>query len=121
MDSTDISGTGENMGVPPSSAGQMLTAQRQVSFKGRVCSTQRQACLCLVTQLCTTLCNPMDCIPSGSSVHGDSLGKNTRVGCYALFQGIFPTQRSNLGLPHCRWILYSLSHQGSPTVAGVPG
>ena len=32
------------------------------------------------------LCDPMDCSPPGSSVHGDSPGKNTRVGCHALFQ-----------------------------------
>ena len=40
--------------------------------------------------------------------------QNTRVGSLSLLQGIFPTQGSNLGLPHCRWILYQLSHQGSP-------
>ena len=50
----------------------------------------------------------------GSSVHGDSPGKNTRVGCHALLQGIFSTQGSNPGLLHCRQILYYLSHQGSP-------
>ena len=72
--------------------------------------------VCLVTQLCPTLCNPMDCGPPGSSVHGDSPGKNTRVGCYALLQEIFPTQGSNPGLPHCRQILYHLSHQGSPRI-----
>ena len=38
--------------------------------------------LCLVAQSCPTLCNPMDCSPSGSSVHGDSPGKNTGVGCH---------------------------------------
>ena len=43
----------------------------------------------------------------------DSPSKNTRVGCYALLQRIFLTQGSNPGLPHCRWILYHLSHQGS--------
>ena len=43
-----------------------------------------------------------------------SLGQNTRVGSLSLFQGIFPTQGSNPGLLHCRWILYLLSHQGSP-------
>ena len=37
-------------------------------------------CVYLVTQSCPTLCDPMDCSPPGSSVHGDSLGKNTRVG-----------------------------------------
>ena len=46
-------------------------------------------------QLCPTLCNLMDCSPPGSSVHGDSPGKNTGVGCHALLQGIFPTQGLN--------------------------
>ena len=41
-------------------------------------------------------------------------GKNTGVGCHAFLQGIFPTQGSHPGLPHCRQILYHLSHQGSP-------
>ena len=36
--------------------------------------------MCLVTQSCVTLCNPMDCSPTGSSVHGDSPGKNTGMG-----------------------------------------
>ena len=44
----------------------------------------------------------------------NSPGQNTGVGSLSLLQGIFPTQRSNPGLPHCRWILYQLSHQGSP-------
>ena len=45
----------------------------------------------------------------------DSPGKDTGVGCHALLQGIFPTQGSNPGLPHCRQILYHLSHQGRYT------
>ena len=72
------------------------------------------AVLCLVTHQCPTLCDPMDCSPPGSSVHGDSPGKNTGVGCHALLQGIFPTQGSNPHLLHCRRILYRLSLQGSP-------
>ena len=52
--------------------------------------------------------------PPGFSVHGDSPGKNTGVGCHALLQEIFPTQESNPSLPHCRQILYCLSHWGSP-------
>ena len=48
----------------------------------------------------------MDCSLWGSSVHGDSPGKNIGVGCHALLQGIFPTQESNPGLPHCWRILY---------------
>ena len=44
----------------------------------------------LVTQLCPTLCDTMDNSPSGFSVHGDSPGKNTGVGCHALLQGNLP-------------------------------
>ena len=40
--------------------------------------------------------------------------KNTGVGRHALLQGIFPMEGSNTGLPHCRRILYCLSHQASP-------
>ena len=71
---------------------------------------------CMHIQLSPTLCNPMDCSPPGSSVQGDSPGKKTGVGCHVLFQGIFPTQISNPGLSHCRWILYLLSHKGSPSI-----
>ena len=46
-------------------------------------------------QLFVTL---VDCCPPGSSVHGDSPGKNTGMGCLALLQGIFPTQGSNPGI-----------------------
>ena len=44
----------------------------------------------------------------------DSPGKNTGMGCHSLLQGIFLTRGTNPGLSHCRRILYSLSHQGSP-------
>ena len=67
----------------------------------------------MVVQSCPTLCKPMDCGPPGSSVHGDSPGRNTGVGCCALLQEIFPTQGPNPGHLHCRQILYHLSHQGS--------
>ena len=53
----------------------------------------------LVSQPYTTLCDPMDSSPPGSSVHEDSPGKNTGVGCYALLQEIFPTQGSFLPRP----------------------
>ena len=70
-------------------------------------------CCCSVTQSCPTLCDLMDCSPPGSSIHGDSPGKNTGVGCHAL-QGIFPTQGSNPGLPRCRWILLWSEPPGKP-------
>ena len=69
--------------------------------------------LCLITQLCLTLCDPMDCSLPGSSVQGDFPGQNAGVGCHTLLQGIFPTQGQNPGPPHCRRILYHLNHQGS--------
>ena len=46
----------------------------------------------------------------------DSQGKSTGVGYHFLLQGIFPTQGSNPGVPLCRWILYQLSHKGSPRI-----
>ena len=55
--------------------------------------------LCCVLS-CSVVYDPMDCSPPGSSVHGDSPGKNTGVGCHAHLQGIFLTQGSNLGLLH---------------------
>ena len=71
----------------------------------------KHTALCLVTQSCPTLCDPMDCSPPGSSVHGDSPGKNTGVGCHALLQGFFPTQELNPDLPYCRRILNHPSQQ----------
>ena len=62
------------------------------------------------------LCDPTACSPPGSSAHGGSPGENTAVGCHSLLQGIFPTQGSNPGLLHCRWILCRLSHQGIPRI-----
>ena len=66
-----------------------------------------------VAQLCLTLCDPMDCRSTRLLNPCDFPGKSTRVGCHFLLQGIFPTQGSNPGLPHCRQMLYPLSHQGS--------
>ena len=76
--------------------------------------TDLTTCVHLVTQLCPTFYDPLNHSPPGSSVQGDSPDKNTGVGCHALLQGIFPTQGLNPGLPHCRQILYQLSHQGRP-------
>ena len=83
--------------------------RRQVSK----CSHQRLVtkwCVCSIAQSCLTLCDPMDCSPPGSSVHGDSPGKNTGVGWHALLQGIFLTQELKRGLLHCMRILYQLSY-----------
>ena len=55
-----------------------------------------------VAQSCLTFCDPWN-----------SPGKVTGVGSLSLLHGIFPTQGLNPGLPHCRLILYQLSHKGS--------
>ena len=58
--------------------------------------------LCLVAQLCSTLCNPMDYSLPGSSVHEDSPGKNTGVGGRSPFSspGDLPNPGIEPGLPH---------------------
>ena len=66
----------------------------------------------LATQSCPTPLDPIDCSPPGSSVHGSSLDWD----CPSLLQGIFP----NPGLPHCRQILYHLSHKGSQLGPTMP-
>ena len=54
--------------------------------------------------------------PHGLYSPWDSPGQNTGVGSLSLLQEIFPTQGLNPGLPHCRQILYQLSHKGSPRI-----
>ena len=54
--------------------------------------------------------------PHGLYSPWNSPGQNTGVGSLSLLQGIFPTQGLNPGLPHCRWILYLLSHKGRPRI-----
>ena len=54
--------------------------------------------------------------PHGLYSPWNSLGQNTGVGSLSLLQRVFPTQGSNPGLPHCRWILNQLSHKGSPRI-----
>ena len=66
-----------------------------------------------VTQSRPALWDPMD----SRLLHPwNRPGQNSGVGSHSLLQGIFPTQGLNPGLPHCRWILYCLSHQGSPRI-----
>ena len=93
-----------------------------------------KVCVCVhaharsVAKSCPTVCNPMDCSPPGSSVHGifqeriTGLGekkKNTGVGCHLLLKGTFLTQWSKPQRSSClscisRWILYPYCHLGSP-------
>ena len=54
--------------------------------------------------------------PHGLNSSCNSPGQNTGVDSLSLLQGIFSTQGLNPGLPHCGWILYQLSHKGSPKI-----
>ena len=91
---------------------------KNISF---INSLALSAAAALSLHLCLILCNPIASSPPGSSVHGDSPDRNPGVGCHALLRalpggkeesshprGIFPSQGSNPGLLHCRWILHHL-------------
>ena len=64
-----------------------------------------------VAQSGLTLCDPMDCNMPGPAVHMILQARILECIFHSLLQKIFPTQGSNPGLLHCRWILYHLSHQ----------
>ena len=64
------------------------------------------------------LCDTMDCSPPGSSVPGDSPGKNTGVSTHSLLQGIFPTQESN---QHLLYLLHCQVGSFPPESPGKPG
>ena len=78
-----------------------------VQFSHSYMTTVKSIWKVKVAQSCPTLCDPMDCSPWNSP------GQYTGVGSCFLLQGIFPTQGSNPGLPHCRQSLSQLSHKGS--------
>ena len=69
-----------------------------------------------VSRLVVSVCDPMDCSPPGSSIHGILQATILDgVGYHDLLQGILLTLGSNAGLPHCRQTAYCLSHQGCPS------
>ena len=69
---------------------------------------ERMVLVVKIAQSCPTL------RPHGLYSPWSSPGQNTGVGSLSLLRGIFSSQGSNPGLPHCRRILYQLSHKGSP-------
>ena len=73
----------------------------------------------LVAQSCLTLCDLMDCSLQGSSVHEILEARILEWVYRFLLQGIFPTQGWNLGLLHCRQILYHLSHREDQFPEGI--
>ena len=71
----------------PKTAEYTLVFQTHMEYK---IDCKTDVCVRLVAQLCLTLCDHMDYSLPGSSVHGDSSGENTGVGCHALLEKIFP-------------------------------
>ena len=80
---------------------------------GKSFCTPKMLLLFSVAQSCPTLATPWTVAHQAPLSMGFSR-QDTGVGCHALLQGIFLIQGSNLRLPHCRQILYRLSHQGHP-------
>ena len=68
----------------------------------------------LVLKWCPTLCDTPWTVAHQGPPSGDSPGKNTGVGCQFLLQGIFLTQGTNPGLPHCRWIYHPRATREAP-------
>ena len=75
--------------------------------------------LCLVTQSCPTLCNPMGFSPPGSSVHGGSPGKNTGVSCHALHPGDLPNAGIEPKAPTLQGDSLPAEPPGKPMNTGV--
>ena len=88
---------------------------KQETLLGRGAQAESSVCVCVKSpQSCLTLCDPMDCSLAGSSVHG----KNTKMDCHALLQGIFLTQGLNTPFfPLLHWQAGSLplAPPGKPT------
>ena len=74
----------------------------------------------LVTQSCPTLCDPMDCSPPGSSVHGILQARILEWVAMAFSRGSSRSRESNPSLPYYRQILYCLSYLGSPSLISTP-
>ena len=74
---------------------------------------------CLENESCSVMSDSLQ--SHGPYSPQNSPGQNTAVGSLFLLQGIFPTQGSNPGLPHCRQTLYCLSHQGSRGIGDGQG
>ena len=73
----------------------------------------------LITQSCPTLCDPMNCSPPGSSVHGILQVRILEQVAIPFSRGSSQPRDQTPGVLYCRQILYSLSHQGTPKTEGT--
>ena len=97
-----------------------LSKARAMFFSSSCFQNQSPWYVCVSRSIVSDSLRPHGLSPARLLCPWNSPGKNTGVGCHSLLQGIFPTQGLNLGLSHCRWILYCLTHQESPvTMVGT--
>ena len=87
---------------------------RIIALQNFVAFCQTSAWISHESESCSVMSDSL--LPHGLYSPWNSPGQNTGVGSLSPLQGIFPTQRSYPGLPHCRQILYQLSHKGSPRI-----
>ena len=95
----------------------MVLVTTESEWKGTLTAAELSLCLIQVVMVVQSLSRiqllpPHILEPARLLCPWNSPGKNTGVGCHFLLQGIFPTQESNLGLLHCRHILYRWSYKG---------
>ena len=86
---------------------------KSCGWQGRGSSRKERTGKVLLPLLCPSLGDPMGCSPPASSVPGILQSETLAWIAISFSQGIFPTQGSNPGLPHCGQILDPLSHQGT--------
>ena len=110
LDSALENGITRNIPGCQTPAGQLPVCCKLLAW----CHPPNCVCVCRSLQSCPALCNPMDCSLPGFSVHGILQARILERVFIPSSRGVFPTQGSNPSFPHCRQILYYLSHRGSP-------
>ena len=97
--------------------GNSLLKEQGNQYLGEQVSLIPHCVMCVSCSVVTNSWQPRGLQPTRLLCPWDFPGKSTGMGCHFLLHGIFPTQRSNLGLLHCRQILYCLSHEGTQIYA----
>ena len=86
---------------------------RKVIISGIIVNINLSMCVCMLSHFSGNwLCNPMDCSPPGSSVHGILQARIPEWVARPSLQRIFPIQGSNSNFLHCSQLLYHRNHQG---------
>ena len=103
-----------------------ILCQTMWLWSGPRCVYSCMLCVCVCVYVCVCVCVRCSVMsdslrPTRPLCSWSSPGKNTGVSSYFLLQGIFLTQGLNLGIPHCRQILYHLNHQESQWVYTLMG